>query len=539
MATPGQPTAGERIPTPLEVARQSARGGVILLAGNLGSVTTNAVAIILVARLLGPTDYGVYTLALLIPTTLQLFTGFGVNTAVMRYSAYYASTGRTEDAKRLTRRSIEFHVFTGAVFSLLQFILAGYLATYVLLRPSMAPLLQVSAVYVVCQSVLLTGVASAIGWKWMSLASYSQVLQSAVKLVLGPALILLGFSVYGALSGAIASPLIGGLLAVSALAATKLRGVAAERPPLRDDLSKMIRYGAPAYTGTLLNGLAASFLVLVLAAIASNATVGFYQAATNFTTTVLLVSVATANSLIPAFATLDGIGGNLAVALNRAAKYVAAAIMGVVFFMVAAAGPMVTVLYGASFGQSAAYLRLLAVATAPIAAGFVVLPVFFNGTGRTRLTLLTYLTGSATLVILAPLLSVPLGLGVPGLIYALLISYSAASAAGILLARRYASAGIGIRPLASLLAAGALSCLGSYAIPYYISSNLAALLVQLVVFTAIFLSLVPLLRGLELIDLVTLENTLGGLRYVGAPASRVLRYMEAVLAATSRSKGGG
>jgi O-antigen/teichoic acid export membrane protein len=52
------------------IAQKAARGGLFLFIGNARSTVILALGIIIVARLLGPSDYGVYTLALIIPTLL-------------------------------------------------------------------------------------------------------------------------------------------------------------------------------------------------------------------------------------------------------------------------------------------------------------------------------------------------------------------------------------------------------------------------------------------------------------------------------------
>lgn len=82
-------------------------------------------AIILIARLLGPDLYGIYTLAFVIPGLLQLFVGLGVNTSVIRYSAYYVSVGRPEEAKRFTLNGISFVVILGVVLTAASALLAG------------------------------------------------------------------------------------------------------------------------------------------------------------------------------------------------------------------------------------------------------------------------------------------------------------------------------------------------------------------------------------------------------------------------------
>ena len=52
----------------LDIAKRSVKGSLILFVSNLSATLVSLVAVILVARLLGPSGYGTYTLALLIPT---------------------------------------------------------------------------------------------------------------------------------------------------------------------------------------------------------------------------------------------------------------------------------------------------------------------------------------------------------------------------------------------------------------------------------------------------------------------------------------
>ena len=61
------------------VARESVRGGFYLFLGNFLSTLISAIAIIVIARLLGPSDYGLYNISLIIPSLLVLFTDLGVN----------------------------------------------------------------------------------------------------------------------------------------------------------------------------------------------------------------------------------------------------------------------------------------------------------------------------------------------------------------------------------------------------------------------------------------------------------------------------
>ncbi len=57
-----------------------------------------AIASIMIARLLGPSDYGLYSIALIIPSLMLMFTDFGVDSALTKFSAQY----KAEEKKQLS-----------------------------------------------------------------------------------------------------------------------------------------------------------------------------------------------------------------------------------------------------------------------------------------------------------------------------------------------------------------------------------------------------------------------------------------------------
>ena len=76
---------GEAESIELEVAVSSLKGSIFLFAGNLAATIIGAITSILIARLLGPDGYGLYTLVLTPASFLLLFSGFGVGAAAVKY----------------------------------------------------------------------------------------------------------------------------------------------------------------------------------------------------------------------------------------------------------------------------------------------------------------------------------------------------------------------------------------------------------------------------------------------------------------------
>ena len=192
---------GNRDLSNIDIAKQSTRGSFALVTGSVLSSVLSAVSVIIIARLLGPSSYGAYTLVLLIPSILINFLGFGVTSGITMYAAYHLGRHEPEIARRMTITGLIFLLAFGVALSAGSFVGAGLLSTYVLHRPELTPLVQFSALLVLGLSLSQSLIAVLLGWGYMGLVSLSNVLQSAIKLVVAIVLVLLGFGVFGAISG--------------------------------------------------------------------------------------------------------------------------------------------------------------------------------------------------------------------------------------------------------------------------------------------------------------------------------------------------
>jgi O-antigen/teichoic acid export membrane protein len=518
----------------LDIAKSSIRGSLVLLIGNLGNIAASAISIIVIARLLGPTGYGLYTLALVIPGILQSFVDFGVYTAVIRYSAYFNSIGKSDEAKGFTINAIKFLWLSGLVFTLANFVFANVLSSLLLHRPDLTPYVELVSIVVLGNTIFQTIVFASIGWGWMTLSSAAQVVQSLLKLALCPLLIVVGLSVSGALIGYTASLVVAGLMSTAVLYLKRIRGPSTVSSRFATDVKIMLRFGFAPYLGNLTSVLATYFATIVLAMIVNNTTFGFYQAALNFLAPVIVVSSAMVSALFPAFASVDGKGGDAQAAFRHAYKFVAFLITPIIFFLVSASGLLITVFYGASFRGSIPYLQLLALAYLPIAFGYTVHAAFFNGFGRTRLTLVLYLAAAITLATGVPLFSILLHMGVDGVILATFLSYFIAWAVGTALARSYMQATLDLRANASILLVSAISYAATLLVPRILSSNVLTLIVYLVVFSAVYVTLAPVSRTINMQDIEIIDHTFRDVKFVGRVVSLILRYERLLLIHTSR-----
>ncbi len=512
----------------LDIAKKSARGSVVLFAGNIIAQIVGAVTIFLIARMLGPANYGVYNLALLLPGLFQLFIGIGVPSSVIRYSAYSISQGKMEEARRVTINAIYFIWMTGFAFTALCYVLAGPLAPILLHRNDLTTYVQLASLAIAGNAILNTISFTAIGWGWMSLSAMSTVAQSLVKLVLAPVLILLGFSVVGALTGHIISLFAGGLIGTGVLYFNSLRS-STHAGGFFADIRKMLGFGLPLYIGVVGVGLAGYYVSVTLAGIADNTVYGLYQAALNFLLPASLVTTSLTNALFPAFASVDGTSGDSRIAFKKAYKFHAFLILPTLFFLTSCAALLTREFYGAAYAGSTPYLEYLSLAYLPIAFGYTVHPAFFSGFGRPRFTLAVYASNAGVLVASVFLLTNVLGFGIYGLIAATFLGYFSAWAIGTILAGRYMGATLDFKAHGAMLLAGVVSFLVTAFLPHIPFSKTLTLGVDFFVFFGLYLTVSPLVRAIDKDDLAIMDHTFSDARLIGPLFKVLLRYERRLL----------
>jgi O-antigen/teichoic acid export membrane protein len=519
----------------VEIARRSTRGSVALFAGNFLTTAISFVAIVIIARLLGPGNYGVYTLSVLIPNILLNLLGFGVSSGITRYAAYHLSRDRPDLARRMTLNGIAFVLLFGVVLTLISYASAGFLSGFVLRRPEIANLLQYSSLIILVQAVFVSGVAGLLGWSYMGNISVTNVIQSALRLAIAVPLVALGFAVYGALTGYILSVGLGGLLALFLL--IRKMGGLKTRPldGFSEDVRTLLSYGWALFVGQFASNISAQYVVVILAAIAANTYVGFYQSANNFVTAITLTSGAMTQALFPAFAHLEGTKGDLERAFKLATKYMGFVLSPIIFLLMGASVQIIGVSFGSSYSTASTYLSLLALSNVSLIFGQGVLISFFNGVGRPRLYMAYSLAGAGTQFVLAPLLTFGLGLGIPGLIVSIFASNTVAVVSGLYFASRNFKAKTDLAAALSILGSSVLGFFAVLPLEVLHYNSGFVLVLEVLVFAFVYLTAAPLLRAIGPDDIAVLTSSVQGLGSAKSLLTPILAYEQFIIRRSHRS----
>ena len=518
----------------MQIAGQTVKGTFQILLGNIVSALASAIALVIVARLLGPSDYGLFSLAIVTSGLMQLFTGWGANVGLSRQIAHLLAGQDVQGAKRLTVVGFGYVVVTSAIVAALGYGLSSQLASGVMGRPLLSSEIRSVTLMVFGSSILNAGISAANGWGAMGFGAAADIVQGAGAVLLAPALVIAGYGVDGAVIGYSLSFLLAGFTAVALVIIFRSWITWTTAAEFVEGARQILRYGGPAYVGSSLNLFSNYFAVVVLAAVLGNGEIGEFQAASNITFAVAVVTISTSSATLPAFSRLNRLGGDTMNAFKLVVTYVAYLVLPIIFFLALAARQLLYILYGTQYLTGTNYLILLSLAYLPIVVGYSTLQPFLNGIGQPMKTLYMLMVDAGVLIVLAPVFGIYFGQGARGVILAILVSNVASVASGLYLVNRIFGQGVDYSAAARILFCAVTAYVLSWLMPAT-GSQFLELAFEAVVFWGIYLTVIPLTGAVGADDFQRMKRLATVLPIIGKLAKPFLRY-ELTLSGLARQR---
>lgn len=483
----------------LKIAKKATKGSFFIFTGNTLSTVILTIASIIIARLLGPADYGLYSVALIPPSLMLLFTDFGVKPALVRFTAKFRSENKSESTtESLIKTGFLFEFKISLLVFALTFLLADILGTSLLNRPGTGFLIRLSSLMIIGNVLVLTSKNVLVGLDKMDGTALVSITQATVKVVLSSIFIIVGFSVVGALAGHILGYLIAGLIGTIMILRTFKHSWHNSNYSLGffTNLTLMIRYGMPLYTSSLIAGLLRQYRAVVLSWFTSNIEIGNYSAAIKFTAILTILTAPISTVLFPAFSKLNPKQDmhDLKTLFTNSLKYTLLLIVPASTFTAFNSKDLVALFYGSSYTQAPLYLTLYSITF--LYTGFsLVLTSFFNGIGRTDISLKTTIIQIPAIILLVPALTWLYK--VQGSIYALIASSIIAIA--YLTWTAYSKYHLEFNPkcIVKICIASLLSSAPSFILTLYLPySHLTKLILAIASFIPMYLTVIPIALSL-------------------------------------------
>ena len=513
------------------MAKVSAKGSFHLLWGLVFSTVISAIATIFVARLLGSDLYGLYGIVLTAPNLIGVFRDWGINSAMVRYTAQHRSEDRASEVRRIIVSGIVFEVVLGMILSAISFALSGYLALNVFRRPELVSLIQIASITILAGGLIGAATAAFTGIEKMELNSVMLIAQSTTKTIIMITLVILGLGTSGAVLGHTLAWVIAGLIGVGLVWTQyrnlpKLSGVRLE---IKACIKTMLAYGTPLSLSAIISGFQGQYYAFLLPIfyVTNNTAIGNYGIASSFVILISFFATPITTMLFPAFSKLnpEKEKQTLQNVFRFSVKYASLLVVPVAALVMCLAEPAVSTLFGQTYSMAPLFLALLALTYFFPAFGTLSTGNFLSSQGKTTMNL--YLT------LLTAAIGLPIGyilimqLGVLGLIITSLVTAIPSTAIGLYWIRKHYELTVDWRSSAKILLSSAMAA----ALTYILISELAfssvmRLVIGVIFFAVVFVAATLLTKTIDKYDIENLRGMVSDLGIIGKVFSRVLNIIE-------------
>jgi stage V sporulation protein B len=499
----------------LEMGKASAAGSFRLLIGVATSTMIVALGSIILGRLLTTAEFGLYGIVLVPSTLIILFRDWGVNVAMTRYIASLRASNRDEEIHDFIIAGLVFEVASGIALSFLSLFLAGFIASTLFRKPESAFYIAIVSASIISGSLLTSSQAGFIGFERMGLSSFTLVCQAIAQVVVGPALVLLGYSVLGAVVGYTMGLAAAGTIGLATFYLLLLRPLKRKRTKNSDitkTLKIMLNYGVPLSIGSILTGILAQIYVFVAVPLTSNATYGNYLVATSFTVLLTFFTTPIGTVLFPAFAKLDPQNERelTRTVFVSSIKYASILVVPAAMMLMSLSGPIVGTVYGEKYAYAPFFLALSVITALFVALGSLSIGNFLLGCGETRISLkqntITVIVGVPLSIVLIPTL------GIAGLIITSIIDGLPAFLWALYWIWEHYGVRADLQSSAKILVASAIAAFTAYLPTRFLNTgDWIKLTIGLIIFLVVYVGGAPLIGAVSLADINNLRTMFSGM----------------------------
>ena len=517
-----------------DIAKVSAKGSFHMLWGLVVSTIVMSVGMIFIARLLGSDQYGLYTIVVTVPMTIQIFRDWGMNSAMVKFTAQYRAEGRLDEIRSVYLTGILFEVVVGLALSFFSFFFADFLATSVFNRPVIAPLIQIISFCLFAMGLVAAATAVFTGYERLELNSLMLVLQNISKTAIIIILVVLGFGTSGAVIGYTAGLFIAGMIGVAliGLIYRQLPKPSSRKLELKAYFTAMLTYCLPLSFATVITLLLPQFYAFMLPIhyLTDNVIIGNYGVAMNFVVLITFFTIPISTTMFPAFSKLDPEKDidSLRDVFRFSAKYGSLILLPMIAIVMSLSETAVATLFGNSYDTAGILLSLMAIPYAFMAFGNLSLNALLNGQGKTSFVL--------RVALVTGLICFPLGyvsiltFGIWGLILTSIVAKVPIFVMKSLYVKRTYGFTVDFGSLARIL----ISSTVAGAVTYFAVSELVftawiELLLGVGLFIVVVVPALLLSRSITRFDLANLKLMTGGLGVIGALIGKVINLLDRLM----------
>ncbi|MDE1873787.1 MAG: polysaccharide biosynthesis protein [Candidatus Micrarchaeota archaeon] len=405
------------------LGRRSARTFSALTVGRTLSLLIGILSIILIARLLGPAGYGIFTIAFAFFSLVSAASNFGFGQYLIKHLAEAEDKRDRQGFSKALGAGMASVVLIGLALTLLGIGISAPVASLLNIQGVTSTILIIAASIVFFAMMYGSTDYALVGAGRNMAAAALEILENVVLLVASVWLVLLGYGPDGAVAGILVSYMVAGAIGtylIFRFAHKSMRvGV---NVPTSHDMREAAGFALPIGGNNFMNNSMPSLATLLLGFFISAQALGNFGIAMRARTILSTYYVTAAVTLIPTLTIATAREAKrkgesrLEYVYNKTMLYSLLATIPIIAYLGIYSTPLIYLLISQNFGSAPLYLSLIALGTAIGLAGVYASSMFI---ARAKTSKLLIYTGICTVVQLVSLaIFLPLW-GVLGAIFSL------------------------------------------------------------------------------------------------------------------------
>ena len=340
----------------------AAKGGGIALVGHALGNLLNFAHQVLLARVLGPQPYGLYSLGYGIFGVFRILSGLGLHNGVMKYGSIHSSSCSKAELKGILISALLLAAGLGILIGSSLFLASDLISIALFKKEGLAPVLRGFGLALPFYGVMFVAAFSARVFHRMSFDVLARQLMQPITAILAAGLsFLFGFRLWGAVGGFVASSVASAGVGLFLLA--RLFPDLFRRTRVSYDVWTLLRYSSVVALTGLSHLLVSRVDRLMIGGFRPSAEVGIYNAAALVASQIVVVKSSFAAAFAPRAAALfhQGDQGGLSLLFETTTRWILT--LSLPLFLAAAFFPQgIMGLFGAEYRAGWVILLCLAIA---------------------------------------------------------------------------------------------------------------------------------------------------------------------------------
>ncbi len=506
----------------IEAGKKTAGVASSIITGRLLAIALSGAAFIIVARILGPSTYGIFTVAIAFAAFFGAFGDLGIATAFSKYVGQHIANNEIDQISEVLSNGYALMLMTGTLFTIIAFIFSGFVANYALGGGSYTYIVQVATLIIFLSIMYSASYYAIIGFGKSAYIALTILIQSVLQSITSIILVYMKFGAIGPIIGAIAGYAIGFILAIFII--TYKFGIKFQMPSF-GGMKSLLGFSAPISIYTGLRGIVNNLSPILLGLFATTIIVGNYGVALKTANLFMLITDSITFALLPAFAStlsVKSIGRSLSRFYNYAVYITFVIMVPAMFYIAVLAKQFSYTAFSASYLFTPSYISVIAIGILFWAVATYTTMLLI---GRNLVKdVLKYAVFVAIMefVIMFTLIPVFNGYGLVVLLY--VVSPVAISSLSVMVASKKLQVYLDTKKLVKVVAAGAISALLILPITFMSNNYILILVLGFIEQIVVYPPLLSIIGGASKDDLRTITELSSKLPIINFMLKKISDY---------------